>query len=106
MEKDLQDKIALVTGAGSGIGQAIALLYADHGAKVVVCDMSEKRGGETIAMLLQRGAGAVFMQADVSKPEEVEELINRIVKQFGRLDIACNNAGIGGEINNIADTSI
>jgi len=104
MEKDLQGKIALVTGAGSGIGQAVALLYAEHGATVVVNDMSEKRGNETMELL--KNAEAIFLQADVSKHEEVEALVNKIVAQYGRLDIACNNAGIGGEISNIADTTI
>lgn len=103
MEKDLQGKIALVTGAGSGIGQAVALLYAEHGATVIVNDISEKRGNETMELL---NNAAVFLQADVSKHEEVQSLINKIVVRYGRLDIACNNAGIGGEINNIANTTI
>jgi len=106
MEKDLQGKIALVTGAGSGIGQAIALLYAKHGAKVILCDMSEKRGNETLAMLKEQKAEAIFIQADVSKHEEVAMVVNKTIDAFGRLDIACNNAGIGGETSNITETSI
>lgn len=106
MDKDLHGKIALVTGAGSGIGQAVALLYAAHGAKVVVSDISEKRGNETLQMLQNNDAETIFIQADVSKHEEVARLVNKTIGEYGRLDIACNNAGVGGEINNIADTSI
>ena len=106
MDKDLQGKVAIVTGAGSGIGQAVALLYAAHGAKVVVCDISEKRGNETLQLLQNNDAETIFIQADVSKHEDCASLINKTIAEYGRLDIACNNAGIGGEVNNITETSI
>ncbi len=106
MDKELQGKVAIVTGAGSGIGQAVALLYAAHGAKVIVSDISEQRGNETLQMLQNKDAETIFVQADVSKHGDCAALVRKTVAEYGRLDIACNNAGIGGEINNIADTSI
>jgi len=106
MDKDLQGKIALITGAGSGIGQAIALLYAARGAKVVVSDISEKRGNETLQLLQNNDAETIFIQADVSRHEDCRNLVNKTIAEYGRLDIACNNAGIGGEVNNISETSI
>ncbi|NCT97879.1 MAG: glucose 1-dehydrogenase [Comamonadaceae bacterium] len=99
----LNDKTALVTGAASGIGRAIALAYAREGARVVVSDTDADGGQATVAQVRERGGQALFVAADVAKPRDHERLVQRCLKQFGRLDIACNNAGIGGELAPTAD---
>jgi len=106
MEKDLKEKVSIVTGGGSGIGQATAYLYADHGAKVVVSDINEQAARNVANQINQKGGKAIFVTADVSKPEDCERLVNETIKEFGRLDIAFNNAGIGGESNPIAEMTI
>ncbi|WP_286779407.1 MULTISPECIES: SDR family NAD(P)-dependent oxidoreductase [Sphingobacterium] len=95
--KILADKVALVTGAGSGIGLAVALAYGKEGAKVVVSDINEQAGQETVKQIESLGGEAAFFKADSSSPTDNEVLVAFAVKTFGRLDIACNNAGIGGE---------
>ena len=104
--EDIKNKTALVTGAGSGIGKAAAELYAKLGAKVVVSDVNEANGKEVVSKIIAAGGDAVFIKADVSDPAACEALIAGAVKQYGSLDIACNNAGIGGEANLAADMSI
>jgi NAD(P)-dependent dehydrogenase (short-subunit alcohol dehydrogenase family) len=99
-------KVALVTGGGSGIGQAACYLYARDGAKVVISDIDEKRGGETVSAIQDKGGEAVFVRADVSKPEDCQAMVSTTLEKYGRLDIAFNNAGIGGEANLTADYSI
>lgn len=99
----LNNKVALVTGAASGIGRAIALAYAREGAKVVVSDRDSPGGEETVALLRGQGADAIFVATDVSLPQDAQALVDRTVEQYGRLDIACNNAGIGGASALIAD---
>lgn len=93
----LDNKVALVTGAGSGIGLAIAESYAKEGAKVIVSDINEEHGKQAVVKIKSEGGEASFVKADTSKAEEVEALIKSTVEIYGRLDIACNNAGIGGE---------
>jgi NAD(P)-dependent dehydrogenase (short-subunit alcohol dehydrogenase family) len=99
----LKEKVALVTGASSGIGRAIALAYAREGAKVVVSDMNIAGGEETVALVKKQGGDALFVAADVGKPADSQALVERTVAHFGRLDVACNNAGIGGPSAPIAD---
>jgi NAD(P)-dependent dehydrogenase (short-subunit alcohol dehydrogenase family) len=106
MNKDFSEQVALVTGAGSGIGKAAALLYAQHGAKVIVSDINEKGGEETIAEIKKGGGDATFIKADVSKAEVCEQLVQKTIEKYGRLDMAFNNAGIGGEANPVADMSL
>lgn len=96
--KSLENKVAIVTGAGMGIGKAIALLYAAEGAKVVVSDINEQAGNEVLAELLGNGSEAIFVKANTAVPAEQEALVNETVKHFGALHIACNNAGIGGPL--------
>lgn len=92
----LNGKVALVTGASSGIGRAIALLWAREGARVVVSDVNTAEGEETAALVRAAGGDAIFVKADVGSPAECEALVQRAVAHYGRLDLACNNAGIGG----------
>lgn len=103
MESAFLGKVALVTGAGSGIGQATALAFANNGAKVIVSDIKEN---DTVSKIKEAGGNAFFIRTDVSKAAECENLISESVKKFGKIDIAFNNAGILGEENNLADTSL
>src|SRR5215471_7923423 len=96
-------KVALVTGSGGGIGRAAALKFAEEGAKVVVSDLDSDGGNETAALVEEMGGDALFIRADVAKASEVDALIAKTVDEFGRLDCACNNAGIEGRIGPIAD---
>ena len=89
-----EGKVALVTGAGSGIGQASAVAFAREGAKVVVADVVAEGGEKTVRSIRDAGGDAMFVQTDVSKAGEVEGLVNRTVETYGRLDCAHNNAGI------------
>ena len=97
MAGKLEGKAALVTGGGSGIGRATALAFAREGAQVVVADVSVEGGQETVRMIEENGGQAVFIKADVSKSGDVEGLIDQAIQTYGRLDYACNNAGIEGE---------
>ena len=92
----LDNKVAIVTGASSGIGEAIAITFAREGAKVVVSDINEEGGNKVVELIKSKGGEAFFIKADTSKPEENEKLVAETVKHFGKLDIAVNNAGIGG----------
>lgn len=99
----LKGKVALVTGAGSGIGRAIALAYGREGARVVVSDTSVAGGEETLDLVKRLGGSAFFAACDVTQPEQCSALVDRAVAVFGRLDVACNNAGIAGESAPTAD---
>jgi NAD(P)-dependent dehydrogenase (short-subunit alcohol dehydrogenase family) len=94
--KDLEGKVALVTGGTSGIGRETAVLFAKAGAKVVVAGRREPEGKETVELIRAAGGDGLFLKADVSKTSEVEALIQKTVEKFGRLDAAFNNAGIEG----------
>jgi NAD(P)-dependent dehydrogenase (short-subunit alcohol dehydrogenase family) len=103
MARLVENKVALITGAGSGIGRASALAFAREGAKVVVSDVSAEGGNETVRLIEEAGGEAMFVKADVSKATEVAALVQKIVQTYGRLDCAHNNAGIEGIVALTAD---
>jgi len=91
-----EGKVALVTGGSSGIGRATAIKFGDRGARVVVAARREKEGKETVEMIKKAGGEAMFVQTDVRIAPQVENMVQQTVKKYGRLDIAFNNAGVGG----------
>jgi NAD(P)-dependent dehydrogenase (short-subunit alcohol dehydrogenase family) len=106
MNNDLQGKTALVTGGASGIGKAVALLYGQYGASVMVSDIDETQGREVVAQIEAAGGQARFFRADVGDPAQCRQLVQETVAAFGTLDVACNNAGITGELSLTADMSL
>ena len=100
---NMDGKVALVTGAGAGIGRAAALAFARVGAKVVISDVIADGGNETVRQIIEAGGEAIFVQTDVSKSAEVEALVNKTIDVYGKLDYAANNAGINGEIAMMPD---
>ena len=101
--RTLENKVAIITGAGSGIGKAAALLFAREGAKVVISDVVDKNGNDAVAEIKKNGGEAFFIKADSSKPEDNKLLVDGTVKKYGALDIAVNNAGIGGPLGLTGD---
>lgn len=93
---ELKGKVALITGAGSGIGEATARIFAEEGAKVLLTDINEDAVKEVAEQINADGGTARFILADSSKPEDSEKTVQECIKHFGRLDVAVNNAGISG----------
>ncbi|MBI4985234.1 MAG: glucose 1-dehydrogenase [Rhodocyclales bacterium] len=89
-----EDKVALITGAGSGIGRAAAIAFAQEGAKVMVSDVSKEGGEATVALIRDAGGEALFASCNVAREDEVAALVAKTVASFGRLDCAFNNAGV------------
>jgi len=102
----LEDKVALVTGAGQGIGKGIAKCYAKQGAKVVVVDYNEERGKETVDEIKASSGEAAYFKADVTKEEEVKAMVQFAIDTYGKLDCACNNAGKSSQALNMIDTPV
>ena len=96
MEGMVSNKVALVTGAGSGIGRRCVELLAREGARVLVCDLDEPAGSAAAAAIIDAGGEAAFCRVDVSEEAEVEAMLAHCLRRFGRLDCAVNNAGIAG----------
>ena len=97
------NQVAFVTGAGSGIGRATALAFAKAGAAVIVAEINESTGQETVQQIHQLGGQALFVACNVSIPEQIDKAVERTVGQYGKLDIAVNNAGIGGKYGRLID---
>jgi len=93
----LEGKVAIITGAGSGIGRATSKIFAREGAKLVLADVVEDGGKQTLAMVSDTGREAIFVQTDVAKESDVDALIAKAVATYGRIDCAFNNAGIEGK---------
>jgi NAD(P)-dependent dehydrogenase (short-subunit alcohol dehydrogenase family) len=104
----LAGKIAIVTGGASGMGRATVMRFLAEGAKVMVADLNDANGAETIAVAKAQGHadGIAFMRCDAAKESDVAALVAETVKRFGRLDIAFLNAGVGGAFGPIAETSV
>lgn len=90
----LQDKVALITGASSGIGRETALLFAQEGASVAVVDINDEGGQETVRMVEQTGGRALYVRADVSKAADCQHMVEQAEERFGKLNVLFNNAGI------------
>ena len=103
--KRLEGKVAIVTGAGSGIGKETALLFAREGAKLVAADRVAETGEKTVWQIKDSGGEAIFVKADVSRAGDVERMVKEAVKEYGRLDILSNNAGILGEVSSVGDAT-
>ena len=104
--KTLENKVAIITGAGYGIGKSTALLFAKEGAKVVVTDINEEHGNSVVKEIEANGGDAIFIKADTSKAEDSEMTVKKTIEKFGQLDIAVNNAGISGPTEPIGEYSI
>lgn len=99
----VENKVAVITGAASGIGEATAVRYAEEGAKVVVADIEEDAGRDTVERITDDGGEAVFVQTDISNEDDVQAMIEAAVREYGGLDVLFNNAGIEGPLSTFAD---
>lgn len=106
MYNEFKDKIVLVTGGNSGIGKATAFAFAKEGAKVIICGRDSQKGNSVVAESKENGWDIDFIRTDVSIAEEVKNMIEQIIKKYGRIDIAFNNAGIDGDVAKTAECSI
>lgn len=105
MYTEFKEKVVIITGASFGIGKATALAFAKEGAKLVISDVQDKEGEHLAEQIRNQGNECIYVHCDISKPAEVQKMVNETVKRFGRLDIAYNNAGIEGEMGFTADGS-
>ncbi len=94
MNNLLKDKVAIITGGANGLGKATALLFSEHGAKVVIVDVNHEAGGKVVTEIIKNGGIASFEKTDISKSTEVNEMLERVVAKYDGIDILINNAGI------------
>ncbi|MFI5154187.1 MAG: SDR family NAD(P)-dependent oxidoreductase [Chitinophagales bacterium] len=104
--KLLENKVGIITGAGSGIGKSIALRYAEEGARLVLSDIDDHGGNETESLIKSKGGIAFFIHADTSKPDDSRKTVELALREFGRLDLSVNNAGIGGPLKPVGEYPI
>ncbi|HET7520496.1 MAG TPA: glucose 1-dehydrogenase [Candidatus Limnocylindria bacterium] len=103
----LQDKVAVITGAGSGMGRVAAQMFAAEGASVVVAEFDQRAGDETVRMVTEAGGRATFVQADVSREDDARRMVEAAVSAYGRLDVLYNNAGVMPEADHsVIDTDV
>jgi NAD(P)-dependent dehydrogenase (short-subunit alcohol dehydrogenase family) len=103
MPGQLQDRVALVTGGAAGIGRATAVAFAREGARVLVADVNDDGGAETVRLIVAAGGAASFSRCDVARAAEVADLVVRVVATYGRLDCAANIAGVEGVVGPTAE---
>jgi NAD(P)-dependent dehydrogenase (short-subunit alcohol dehydrogenase family) len=101
----LERKVAVITGAASGIGRAAALRFAGEGASVVIADLNREGGEAAVRDCKENGGNAIFQLTDVAREEDVKDAVDRAVKEFGRLDVIYNNAGLGGAVGPLEKTT-
>ena len=106
MERDFEGKVALVTGGGSGIGRAAAVLFAGRGARIVVADLDAEGGAGTVKEIESAGGTATFVRTDVADPLQVSAMVAAAVDAYGRLDVALNNAGLPSTYAALADQTL
>ena len=103
----LEDKVALITGAGSGMGRVAARMFGAEGARVVVAEFDAKAGAETVEMVAAAGGEASFVKADVSAEADAKAMVDHAIERFGRVDVIYNNAGIMPEADHsVVDTDV
>jgi len=90
----LREKVAIITGAGSGIGRTTALLFSEEGAKVVVVDIDKARGQDTVDIITRKGREAILVPTDITDPSQVKSMVTKVIEAYGRMNILVNNAGI------------
>ncbi|WP_339212377.1 glucose 1-dehydrogenase [Ornithinibacillus sp. FSL M8-0202] len=98
--------VAIITGAGSGLGQSTAVRLAQEGISIAVVDVNEQGGNETVELVKKHNVDAIFIKADVSKKEDVKHYVDQTLEHFGKIDYFFNNAGISGSGKYFLDTSI
>ncbi len=104
--KQLENKVAIITGAASGIGKETALLFAREGAKVTISDINEEAGNKVVEEIKSLGGEAIFVKANTASAEDNQNLVAKTVEAFGALHIAVNNAGVGSAFSKVADVEI
>ncbi len=100
------NQVVLITGAGSGIGRATAVAFAQAGASVVVSDINDATGKQTVDLIKAAGGNAAYIQCNVANPQQHEAVVAFCLNTFGRLDVAVNNAGIGGRFARLIDQAV
>jgi NAD(P)-dependent dehydrogenase (short-subunit alcohol dehydrogenase family) len=102
----LENKVAIITGGGGGIGRATAIRFAKEGARVLVADIEEEAGIKTVQVIKESGGEAEFVRVNMTKPEDVEHIVQKALDTFGKLDILINNAGVKSDEKKIPDVSL
>jgi NAD(P)-dependent dehydrogenase (short-subunit alcohol dehydrogenase family) len=102
----LENKVAIITGGGGGIGRAAAIRFANEGARVLVADLGEEEGIKTVHLIKESGGEAEFVRVNMTNPADVEHMVQKAVDTFGKLDILLNNAGVKSDEKKIPDVTL